>query len=551
MPDALPVTGGLRITAAAASDRGRLRDGNEDRVHVDTSHGIFVVVDGVGGHAAGEVAATIAVDVIAQRLSRPLWSPEQRVREAIALANNEILAQAGESPARTGMTCVLTVALLTDRVVTVGHVGDTRLYRLDAHGMRKLTHDHSPVGEREDAGELTETEAMRHPRRNEVFRDVGSAFHAPGDPDFIEIVEAPFDERCALLLCSDGLTDMVSASAIERLIRQHAGEPQRLAEALVLAANEAGGKDNISVIYVEGADFARSVSATAAQATQSDVAIPAAANQPTPLLMTRGAWLVGGMLAGLVVGLLLAWMLTLDDPVSVGAPRTLVVDPAPGSEYTTIAAAMAVAAPRDTVEVAPGEYAEAVAVRDGVNLAARDAGTVTLVAPPDTPGWIALRAEGRLGQLISGIRILGEPSRPIGVGVRLSGHDLRVTDITIEGSIDVGLEVVNDGAISVRTSRLDGITGTPVKVGSAAHPLFEHNLFLRHTPGRTPAMEVTADAAPELKDNVFVGYSEVLKADAARRAQLLRSNLIVGPAPAARDPGPSRPGRDPLRRALQ
>lgn len=550
MPDALPVTGGTRITAASASDRGRLRDGNEDRVHVDTSHGIFVVVDGVGGHAAGEVAATIAVDVIAQRLSRPLWSPEQRVREAIALANNEILSQAGESPERTGMTCVLTVALLTDHAVTIGHVGDTRLYRIDAHGMRKLTHDHSPIGEREDAGELTETEAMRHPRRNEVFRDVGSAFHAPGDVDFIEIVEAPFDERCALLLCSDGLTDMVSASAIERLIRQHAGDAQRITEALVLAANEAGGKDNISVVYVEGVDFARAVSASAAPASQLDIAMPSGIDQPTHL-MTRGAWLVGGLLAGLMFGLLLAWMLTLDNPVSVGAPRTLVVDPAAGSEYTTIAAAMAVAAPRDTVEIAPGEYAEAVVVRDGVNLAARETGTVTLVAPPSTPGWIALRAEGRLGQQISGIRILGEPSRPIGVGLRLSGHELRVNDVSIEGAVDVGLEVVNDGAISVRTSRLDSITGTPVKVAGAAHPVFERNVFVRHTPGRAPALEVTADAAPELKDNVFVGYSEIVKADAARREQLLRSNLVVGAAPADGATGSSRSGRDTLRRALQ
>src|SRR6187431_1100050 len=136
MADVLPVTGGIRVTAAAASDRGRVRDGNEDRVHVDVAHGIFVVVDGVGGHAAGEVAATIAVDVIAQRLARPLWSPEQRVREAIALANNEILTQSAERPEHAGMTCVLTLALLTERGVTIGHVGDTRLYQLDANSMR-------------------------------------------------------------------------------------------------------------------------------------------------------------------------------------------------------------------------------------------------------------------------------------------------------------------------------------------------------------------------------------------------------------------------------
>ena len=94
MPEAVRATSAVRVNAASASDRGRVRDGNEDRVYVDEARGIFAVVDGVGGHASGEVAATIAVDVIAQRLSRPLWSPEQRVREAIALANNEILTQA-------------------------------------------------------------------------------------------------------------------------------------------------------------------------------------------------------------------------------------------------------------------------------------------------------------------------------------------------------------------------------------------------------------------------------------------------------------------------
>src|SRR5690606_19222354 len=119
-----------RLRAAGATHPGRLRTSNEDRLHVDAERGIFVVVDGVGGHAAGEVAAAIAIDIIVQRLERPLWSPEQRVREAIALANNEILAQAQATPQQMGMTCVLTLALVTERGLTIGHVGDTRLYEL-------------------------------------------------------------------------------------------------------------------------------------------------------------------------------------------------------------------------------------------------------------------------------------------------------------------------------------------------------------------------------------------------------------------------------------
>src|SRR5688500_7259151 len=116
------------LQAAGGSDPGRVRTSNEDRHHVDADQGIFLVADGVGGHAAGEVAASIAVEVAVQRLSRRAGTPEQRVREAIALANNEIFKQSKRSPQHAGMTCVMTLAILTDRRLTIGHVGDSRLY---------------------------------------------------------------------------------------------------------------------------------------------------------------------------------------------------------------------------------------------------------------------------------------------------------------------------------------------------------------------------------------------------------------------------------------
>ena len=109
---------------------------------------------------------------------------------------------------------MLTVAVLEDGSAVVGHVGDSRLYQIRRGEIRKITHDHSPVGEREDNRELTEAEAMRHPRRNEVFRDVGSEEHAPDDADFIEIQRIPFEPDCALLLCSDGLSDQVPSAEI-------------------------------------------------------------------------------------------------------------------------------------------------------------------------------------------------------------------------------------------------------------------------------------------------------------------------------------------------
>ena len=104
------------------------------------------------------------------------------------------------------MACVLTLALVEDDRLTIGHVGDSRLYLVWNGAIRKLTSDHSPVGEREDHAELSEQEAMLHPRRNEVFRDVGSVPREPGDDDFIEIRQCRFKPDAAILLCSDGLS---------------------------------------------------------------------------------------------------------------------------------------------------------------------------------------------------------------------------------------------------------------------------------------------------------------------------------------------------------
>ena len=139
-------TSAAELSAASRTDTGRVRTNNEDLSLCDPDEGIFAVIDGVGGQAAGEIAAGIARAVILERLARPLGTPAERVREAIALANNEIFKEADESLAHHGMTCVLTLALVTDDHLTIGHVGDSRLYKLSPAGIRKLTHDHSPVG---------------------------------------------------------------------------------------------------------------------------------------------------------------------------------------------------------------------------------------------------------------------------------------------------------------------------------------------------------------------------------------------------------------------
>src|SRR4051794_35153243 len=171
--DATGVLRGHGWRVAAATDCGRVRDHNEDVYCVDVDAGIFLVVDGVGGQAAGEVAARIAAERIQRRVERQDAPAHVRVREAITLANREILLKAGSDPALAGMAWVLTLAGVEEGGLTIGHVGDSRLYRLDARGISKLTHDHSPVGELEDAREISETDAMRDDRRNEVYRDVG------------------------------------------------------------------------------------------------------------------------------------------------------------------------------------------------------------------------------------------------------------------------------------------------------------------------------------------------------------------------------------------
>src|SRR5207248_5674536 len=155
-------------------------------------------------------------------------------------ANNEILRAARSTAEWKGMACVLTLAVLENGSAVVGHVGDSRLYEIRAGAIRKMTHDHSPVGEREDSGELTEAQAMQHPRRNEVYRDVGSVERTPDADDFIEIVQMPFEPDSALLLCSDGLSDAISSGKILSIIEQNAGDRSATARALISAANEVG-----------------------------------------------------------------------------------------------------------------------------------------------------------------------------------------------------------------------------------------------------------------------------------------------------------------------
>ncbi|MEM9666537.1 MAG: protein phosphatase 2C domain-containing protein, partial [Bacteroidota bacterium] len=247
------------MTAAGLTHPGLRRDHNEDRYVCDAERGLFVVIDGVGGYASGDVAAELARDLVYQRLRRHQGPSTVRLREAITVANNEIYYRSQLDPAQWGMACVLTAVVVEPGMATVGHVGDTRLYEVRREGLRKVTADHSPVGLREDQGELSEVEAMAHPRRSEILRDVGSTYHHTDDADFVDVYRVPFHADRALLLCSDGLTDLVPSAEIHRLLMLEAGRPDRAAQRLIDAATDAGGHDNITAVVIEGAEYAARV----------------------------------------------------------------------------------------------------------------------------------------------------------------------------------------------------------------------------------------------------------------------------------------------------
>src|SRR5689334_21613665 len=241
--------------AGVASDPGLLRSNNEDRVYMDEAAGIFLVVDGMGGRAAGELAAHTAAEVIPQQLGSSEGDVARRVRQAITAANNEIYRLAADRDEWHGMGCVLTLAVAHEDQITVGHVGDSRLYLVWNGTLRKLTADHSPVGELEDQGELTEAAAMEHPERNQVFRDVGSRPRNADDGEFIEVKSFPFRPGAAFLLCTDGLSDMLTLAQINAIVQQYCEDASAVADDLVAAANQMGGLDNISVIFVAGPEF--------------------------------------------------------------------------------------------------------------------------------------------------------------------------------------------------------------------------------------------------------------------------------------------------------
>ena len=505
--------------AAAASDTGRQREVNEDRVICQPERGIFAVIDGVGGQAAGEVAADLAHRRLLRVLSTTVADAASRVREAITLANNTIYRQASDRPDLHDMACVVTVLLLEDGRLTAGHVGDTRLYKIRRGAIRQITRDHSPIGEREAAGRISETEAMRHPRRNEIYRDLGSEPHDTEDPGFIDLFQEPFEADCALVLCSDGLSDLVPAARIQELVERSAGGPQTAVARLIAEANGLGGRDNITVIVVEARRFAESVGGTIAprqapppaaeRALPQGFAVQAKAGGGSARRLLRGLartalWLVflatvGGLLLSQVQIQRLSQRLA-----GLETPRVLTVGPGVEAASPSISAALLQARPGETVEVGAGVYSEPIRLRSGVALIARPTGGAVL-RPASSQGstdeLIAVRAAGVRGARLAGFRIVGDADRPLRVGVNLVDCEIVVEDMEITGASVAGIAVAGQDRSRLRFNRLEG-NAVGLRVGGEAAPHILHNLIVRN---RRFGIELEPRAAPLLIGNRLLG----------------------------------------------
>ena len=249
----------MKIESGGCSDVGRIRTNNEDSYRILTPLNLFVLSDGMGGEAHGEVASAIAVETVVTHCAeaesnpsvtlfcdpRPGWSERtRRLASAVHLANRKIYRSAEENEEQQGMGATLTVAWIQGDRLSVAHVGDSRAYLLRAGGLHQLTSDHSLVAEQVRRGILTRVEAEQSDMQSVLLRALGALPEIEVDTEEHQLLS-----RDILVMCSDGLTRMVTEPEIAGTLQAET-DPQCAAERLVQLANEYGGEDNITVIVV-------------------------------------------------------------------------------------------------------------------------------------------------------------------------------------------------------------------------------------------------------------------------------------------------------------
>jgi len=250
----------MDVRAYGLTHVGRQRQHNEDAFLVEETANLYLVADGMGGHAAGEIASRIAVDSINEFILHTkeddgTWPhaydehfkrSTNRLMAAVRMANTRVLEAMRKDARLRGMGTTVVACLAENSTMSVAHVGDSRAYLIRDGQLTRITSDHSWVFEQVQAGMLTEAEAEKHPLRNVITRALGGALQV--SPDASEIEARPGD---LFLLCSDGLTGMVPESEILRLVASNDGNLEEACRQLIDTANERGGLDNITAVLVE------------------------------------------------------------------------------------------------------------------------------------------------------------------------------------------------------------------------------------------------------------------------------------------------------------
>ncbi|HKH11234.1 MAG TPA: Stp1/IreP family PP2C-type Ser/Thr phosphatase [Rubrobacter sp.] len=236
----------LELQPFGATDPGKVRQNNEDALLVGDGgdETLFVVADGVGGFEAGEVASSIAIDVL-----RGL-GPDDSFEEAIGEANRRILAAGRGDDRLSGMSTTVVAARFggtrREPIVEVAHVGDSRAYLFRGGELKPVTEDHSLVAELVRSGDLTPDQAFEHPQKNLITRALGTE-----DGVAVDTAVLPVEVGDRFVLCSDGLTDMVREEGMKEILARHPEDPEGAVRELLFAALEAGGNDNITVVVVD------------------------------------------------------------------------------------------------------------------------------------------------------------------------------------------------------------------------------------------------------------------------------------------------------------
>jgi protein phosphatase len=263
----------MRLVSGVATDRGQIRDNNEDAFLVDDESSVYAVADGMGGHRGGEVASHTAIEAL-----RASSASGMEVEDAIKNANAAVLERAEGDDGLTGMGTTLTAVVVSGpHQLLIGHVGDSRAYLLRDGTLTRVTEDHSLVEELVRDGRLTPEQAEAHPQRAIITRVVG--VNTDIDVDLYSVDVLPGDR---IVICSDGLTTMLRDREVERIARGER-DPQHTADALVAAANTAGGEDNITVIVIDVLEVdSQGPTATAVIPALAAAPVPAPEQQPEP-----------------------------------------------------------------------------------------------------------------------------------------------------------------------------------------------------------------------------------------------------------------------------